>query len=226
MRPYVQIVSCEEKGPIKLTDINKRAFLGGFSVNQEYLFREKMLGSVAIAVYKAHPHYKNQFCENNQVIALGGIDIICIITLNPIGHLHNIKKPKFSRTMNLPYLSWGFGLTPSHREKTVPILAIGWDKVIQLIYINEEGTCLEIDGVFISNDEIIGLHFMADSILFVMFENKIEGRHLKILYCPKFYPGSFKQLEDAESQKLFEYFDKLQSVTAHSILEKKIEDLP
>jgi hypothetical protein len=88
-------------------------------------------------------------------------------------------------------MDWGFGLTPSHREKTVPIFAFAWDRVIQLIYINEEGTSLEIDGFYVFENEIISLHFMGDSILFALFEDKDE-RTIKILYTPKFYPGSYK----------------------------------
>ena len=50
--------------------------------------------------------------------------------MNPINSLHKIVKPKFMKPKSLPSLDWGFGLTPSHREKTLPILAFAWDKVI------------------------------------------------------------------------------------------------
>lgn len=94
-------------------------------------------------------------------------------------------------------MDWGFGLTPSHREKTVPMLAFAWDKIIQLIYVNQEGTALEVDGFFYSDKEIISLYFIGDSVLFALFENK-DGRETKVLYTPKFYPGSYKQLEQAD----------------------------
>lgn len=44
--------------------------------------------------------------------------------------------------------------------------------MIQLIYINEEGTSLEIDGFFYSDKEIIQLYFMADSVLFALFDSE------------------------------------------------------
>lgn len=138
--------------------------------------------------------------------------------------LHSINKPKFSRVRCIPYMDWGFGLTPSHREKTVPILAFAWDRVIQLIYVNQEGSALEVDGFFYSDKEIISLHFVADSVLFAVFENK-DGREVKVLYTPKFYPGSFKQLEMAEEAGNFEQFERVGQVTDHARLEKKYGEI-
>jgi hypothetical protein len=121
-------------------------------------------------------------------------------------------------------MDWGFGLTPSHREKTVPILAFAWDRLIQLVYVNEEGTALEVDGFFYSDREIISLYFVAESVLLALFENK-DGREVKLLYTPKFYPGSFKQLELAEKNGNWEQFERVSSVTEHAVLEKKFGDV-
>jgi hypothetical protein len=60
--------------------------------------------------------------------------------MNPIDSFYTLHKPKFCKKKVLPYLDWGFGLTPNKRDKTVSILAFAWDRIIQLIYINEEGT--------------------------------------------------------------------------------------
>lgn len=36
-----------------------------------------------------------------------------------------------------PYIDWGYGLSPSYRDKAYPILAIAWGKIVQLaIYTN------------------------------------------------------------------------------------------
>jgi hypothetical protein len=51
-------------------------------------------------------------------------------------------------------MDWGYGLTPSMREKTIPILAIAWDRIIQLIYVTEEGdgkVSFEMDGFYFSD---------------------------------------------------------------------------
>lgn len=54
---------------------------------------------------------------------------------------------------------------------------------------------MEIDGFYYSEKDVISLHFMSESTLFVMFDTK-DGKESKILYTPKFYPGSYRQLED------------------------------
>ena len=41
-----------------------------------------------------------------------------------------------------------------NREKTVPIMAVAWDKVIQLFYIDDESGRIENDGYYCSDQEI------------------------------------------------------------------------
>lgn len=53
-----------------------------------------------------------------------------------------------------------------------------------------------MDGFYYSEImEIISIFFIGDSILYAVFQGKdsIQG---KILYTTKFYPGSYKQLEE------------------------------
>jgi len=142
-------------------------------------------------MYQPNPSYPHSFCDSAKLVAFGAINIITICTLRPIDCIYTVSKPKFCKEKSLPYIDWGFGLTPSHREKTVPIMAFGWDRVIQLIYINDEGTSLEIDGFYYSEKEIVSLYFLGDSILFALFESK-DGREAKILYTTKFYPGTYR----------------------------------
>ena len=151
--------------------------------------------------------------------------MITICTMKPIDCIYTINKPTFCKEKSIPYIDWGFGLTPSHREKTVPMMAFAWDRVIQLIYINDEGTSLEIDGFYYSDKEIISLNFLGDSIIFALFEG-IDGREGKILYTTKFYPGTYKSLEEA--QRLMDRdgeYDRVAQVTMHSELERSHEIL-
>jgi hypothetical protein len=62
--------------------------------------------------------------------------------------------------------------------------------------------------------------FIGDSVLFVL----VNGKEVKILYTTKFYPGSFKHLENAKKEELLNnQFEKVITVTAHSELEKGYE---
>jgi hypothetical protein len=50
-------VSCELNGPVRWFEITKRALFGGFNYTSEYLFKTKMTGTSAIAVYKPYSIY-------------------------------------------------------------------------------------------------------------------------------------------------------------------------
>ena len=142
--------------------------------------------------------------------------------MDPIDGLHTVSRPTICKEKSIPYIAWGFGLTPSQRESTVPIFAFAWDKLIQLIYVNEEGTSLEIDGFYLSDKEVISLYFIGDSILFALFE-KDNTRESKILYTTKFYPGTYHQLEESKDINLFTLVSQ---VSQHAILEKNSEIYP
>ena len=151
----IQGVSCEDQGGVKLFEINRKPIFGGYNFTSEYLFKSKMQGTNQITAYQASELYPNQFCDETKIIAFGGLNIITICTMKPIDCIYTISKPNFCKPKALPYMDWGFGLTPSQRDKTVSILAFAWDKVIQLIYINDDGTSLEIDGFYYSDKEIV-----------------------------------------------------------------------
>ena len=124
-------------------------------------------------------------------MAFGAANMITLCTLRDVECIFTILKPtEICSPKSLCYLDWGFGLTPSHRERTVSLLAFAWDRLIQLIYISEDGSQVEIDGFYFSEMEVISLHFVGDSILMAVFEGS-TGKEVKLLYTTKFYPGPF-----------------------------------
>ena len=72
---------------------------------------------------------------------------------------------------SLPSIDWGHGLTPQEREQTRPLMAIAWDRVVQLLYLNEEKKCLEYDGYYCSDQVINQVYFMADSVLAILVDH-------------------------------------------------------
>ena len=89
-----------------------------------------MVGSTQIASFQPSERYPHKFCDSTKLIAFGGLNIITICTMKPIDCIYTINKPTFCKNKVLPYIDWGFGLTPSQRDKTVPILAFAWDRII------------------------------------------------------------------------------------------------
>ena len=126
-----------------------------------------------------------------------------------IKELFQVQKPALCKAAAVCYCDWGHGLTPKMRDKTVPLLAFAWDRVIQLLYINEDAQTIELDGFYHSQGEVTSLHFVGESVLFALINNC----EVKLLYTTKFYPGHFAVLsKDAEKQ--------VSEVVSHAELEK------
>jgi hypothetical protein len=127
---HISVISSEQEGAVRITEISKKALFGGYSVNSEFLFKTRIQGTTAIALFEPNKLYPQLFCDNSKLTAVGGVNLVAIVTLKPVDCLYTIEKPLLSKDKSLPYLAWGFGLTPSQRESTFPMLAVAWDKLI------------------------------------------------------------------------------------------------
>jgi hypothetical protein len=63
--------------------------------------------------------------------------LIDICSYTPIARVHSILRPDICDEYCLPYLDWGFGLTPKYRDEMMPLLVFGWDKLIQIVIFEE-----------------------------------------------------------------------------------------
>lgn len=124
----VNIVSAEESGRVRLTEIQRKNLFGGFNHTTTSLFEKRLKNTMTISLQKVEPEvHPSDFCDKKILAAFGGANEVVICSLNPIAELMCIKKPSLVRSMQLPYIDWGYGLTPTVREKTVPLCAIAWD---------------------------------------------------------------------------------------------------
>lgn len=48
----VSVLSSEDKGAVRITEIHKKPFFGGYSVNSEFLFNSRIRGTTAIELYE------------------------------------------------------------------------------------------------------------------------------------------------------------------------------
>jgi hypothetical protein len=91
------------------------------------------------------------FCDKSSLVCFGALNEVVVCQMRPnIKEIFQMQKPSFCKANSVAYVDWGFGLTPKKRDKTVPILAFAWDKLIQLLYINEETQTIELDGFYYS----------------------------------------------------------------------------
>ena len=139
--------------------------------------------------------------KQTQLVAFGSLTRILIAQISPQAkELVFIDKPDYIEMGTVPYLDWGYGLSPCCRDKSYPMLAIAWGKILQLaLYTNyqkpspgvttDETPNLQYDGFYICDFNIDSCFFLSESILFVL----VNKKEVRILYTQNFTPGLFDE---------------------------------
>ena len=150
----VAIVTAEESGRIRLVHVTK-TFLGGFSHKANSLYEKDLIGTATISVQRCVnlPSHYSPFCDVSCLAAFGATNKIAIVEMKswPPRPLKTIERPPICKEKSVPLIDWGYGLTPCERERTMPLMAIAWDKVVQLLYVNDDTRTLEFDGFYCSD---------------------------------------------------------------------------
>lgn len=137
------------------------------------------------------------------MIAFGSLQQILIAQTSPIAkELLFIDRPDYIEMGTVPYLDWGYGLSPCFRDKSYPMLALAWGKILQLaVYLNyqqaqdsqvigpEQYPQLQYDGFYICEHSIDQCFFLSESIIFVL----VNKKEVRILYTQNFTPGLFDE---------------------------------
>jgi hypothetical protein len=100
--------------------------------------RLKTPTSIAVLYFDGQKELaKTSYWAEKHVIALAAVSKVIVCTLdNTNEEILNLKRPKICRENSVPYIEFGFGLSPNQCE-VAPILVIAWDKIIQLVYFDE-----------------------------------------------------------------------------------------
>ena len=110
--------------------------------------------------------------------------------------LLSIRRPAYIQAGTVPYLDWGYALSPTFRDQSYAVIAIAWGRTIQLgVYSNQreanaglEDPKLELDGFYICEGSSIDqCFFLSESILFIL----VNKKEVRILYTQNFTPGVF-----------------------------------
>jgi hypothetical protein len=56
--------------------------------------------------------YPHKYCDNSSLVAFGSLNEIVVCSMRPIKEVLQITKPSFCKEKSLPYIDWGYGLTP------------------------------------------------------------------------------------------------------------------
>ena len=185
-------IIANKSGLIQILRITK-SFLGNYSymVNTLYEDTFRFVRSIAVQRPKNGKAYFSEFCNKSCLTAIGGQNQVSILSLKPFPakELKTIENPAVCENNLEPNFSWGYGLTPSNKSKTMPLLAIAWDHIIQLVRVEENDVNsrprLLFDGYYCSDKIINQVYFMADSILVIL----VGATEFKVINTELFKEG-------------------------------------
>ena len=89
--------------------------------------------------------FESPLIFNSRLTAYGNNQAVTIVDMKSevLRPIKIIQRPAVCYERAVSTLSWGYGMTPSNKSKSRPLLAIGWDKVIMLMSVKDESQ--EID---------------------------------------------------------------------------------
>ena len=133
-KDVITIVTAEESGRIRLVHVTKGSFFDRYSHQANSLYEADLKGVATISVQRpsSMAAYYSPYCDQSCLVAYGATNMVSLCEMRqfPPKPLQVIKRPAFCKEKSVPYIDWGYGLTPMNRERTLPLMAIAWDKII------------------------------------------------------------------------------------------------
>ncbi len=180
----LSIIWSDALGDIMTTEFTKSVI--GYNANTTTILRDKY----AFSLCELQPNdlYPTKLDELS-IMAVAGMNAVYVVYLEKEARvLWDYKRRDLAGKGALPCVDWGRGALPEDPENSNLILAIGWDRVIQLVEIKEAFYKEEgygFNGYYVSDFEIRAMYWMAESILLV-----VNSRNeIRILYTGNFLPG-------------------------------------
>jgi hypothetical protein len=167
----IQIVSAEMTGKVKTIEIKDQGFFRGTTYTKTALYEKRLKTTVTVCVHKCPERFQNGHWDEKRLVAFGATSEVVVVSMKPIKEVIRIRRPNMCRLKTVPYLDFGFGLTPGKQEYSVPILAIAWDNLVQLVYFDElAGNEVKMDGFYVAEQEISSCYFMGHSTLMILVD--------------------------------------------------------
>lgn len=71
-----------------------------------------MIGTTTIAIHKSIERFESGHWAEKKLVAFGATNEVVVCSLRPIGVVLKVQRPKICRSKSVPYLDFGFGLSP------------------------------------------------------------------------------------------------------------------
>ena len=148
------VVAAEESGRMSQVNIT-RQLLGKY----KHQTSVRMKSVNTIAVLRPQPSLQKKerksFCETACLTAFGANELVTVIDMKSEEKrpLKVVKRPPspIVDERSVPLVAWGHGLTPADRSHSKNLLAIGFDKALILMSVDEETQDLEVNGFYLGD---------------------------------------------------------------------------
>jgi hypothetical protein len=224
----------DKRGFIQRIILGKK--LLGISCKSEKIIESPISDICTIAALQPKegmPYEVIEWAELN-ITAISSTENITIYCLSdPIESIYSIRRSEFSKNFiregSLCYLDWGYGITPNiSRERSRWLLAIGWDKVLQIVILDDpyqRSDRFIYDGYYVWDYPIDCVQFISDSVIMILYKKK----EVRILFIPSFMPGSFMEqgttIKEIEDKKGVTFVQGSKSLFQVSLGEDLLRDL-
>jgi len=181
--PKLWIISSYRNGSTFITEFDKDLFHYKGNIAQ---LLDNYVGYSIAPLYE-NPIYKSPL-DDFSLIAIGGVDSVVAASLEPHSRiLWEIKRnPNIKKT--IAYVDWGRGILPNKETPGSLILAIAWDRIVQLVEVSGDyGENREFNGYYESECEIQSLWWLASSVILIL-DSRNE---MRLLYSSKMTPGEY-----------------------------------
>ncbi len=195
----LRIMWTDATGDVVATEFSKNIL--GYSANSVALLSDRFAFSLCELL--PNDMYPSKL-DAMTIVAIPGMNAVHVVCIEKEAKvLWEYKRPELLGKDVLPCVDWGRGALPEDPENANRLLAIGWDRVVQLVEIKEAFNREEgyaFNGYYESDYEIRALYWMAESVMLLV--DSMD--QVKILYTRNFAAGKYSETGAARDHKAAE----------------------
>jgi len=184
----LKFISSDATGKIQVNQLAKALF--GYDINSTVVTKDRCI--FAMCPFFPTSSHPSELDKYSPVVIAGNNGIKILITEPNSKIVWTYKSPTIPKNA-LPYVDWGYGPLPGDENCEHVILAIAWDRMIQLIEISDVtqpagGNNFHENGYYECDDEIISMYWLSEGVISILTAKK----QLKIVYTTSFMPGAYQ----------------------------------
>lgn len=172
-----QFIIADKKGHVRKITVTKGLLKSSF-ISEKFLeLPIHELCTIAALTPKVGMPFEVADWQLLNLVAISSTDQFSIYVLqDPFNIIFKVTRSEFGKDFiksgSLWYLDWGYGVTPNIlREKSKCLLAIAWDKVLQIMILEDPNKGMggiRFDGYYICDYPIDKVLFISDSVLMIL----------------------------------------------------------